>query len=145
MNGSLQPGVGCTSQQSFTTPQSLGQVTAVSPLLQIPSPQYSPVVQLPQPSDSTSLAQRLSQLKVQQNESTAQTHASTGPTVQPGVGCASQQSPIPVKQSAGHEAEVSPPLQQPSPHEAPQSETQLQLSSEPPQQPSPQKVAPQSA
>lgn len=143
--GMVQPGVECTTQQSpVPPPQSPGQVAEVSPLLQMPSPQYSPERQLPQPRLSTSPTQMLSQLKLQQNESDAQTQASTGDTVQPGVGCDSQQSPMPVEQSAGHEAEVSPPLQQPSPQLVPQSAVQVQVSSDPPQQPSPHQVAPQS-
>jgi hypothetical protein len=79
--------VECTSQQSpDPPPQSPGQVVEVSPLLQMPSPQYSPVVQLPQLRLSTSLAQRLSQLTEQQYESDAQTQASTADTLQPGSG-----------------------------------------------------------
>lgn len=127
-------------------PQSVGHEVEDSVPLQIPSPQYSPVEHTPHPPLSTSPTQMESHDDRQQYESMAQTQDSTVETVHPSPPWASQQFPIPPKQSAGQPVEVSEPLQHPSPQKVPQSSQQAQVSSPPAatQYPSPQ-VVPQSS
>ena len=117
--GSRQPALGDVEQQSWLPGQvqSPGQVVQSSPGPQVRSPQVPPP-QVPQARLSTLETQRKSQAVSQHHGSSAQTHAWTLGSAQPGVVASSQQAWVPVQgpQSAGQLAQSSPGSQVASPH-----------------------------